>query len=333
VALYALHQVHEAEEAMAGLTGYVTPAMLIAAPTGISWSTIPVPSASATQQLTSQQDICMRATASAEAFLNQQVRCTIDVQTDSAPSRRVYMDNDGVHFTCNHFPVLAVVAAQTAPAGTFPRVYTDVTSGNWEVDDPPSINTGSAVTGGDGQGGNTILLAGGTIDGWRGRKGYRIAVTYLNGWPHAGITASMLVNALAVNVDDVTGWSVATAAAPITCPIYDGANSEVVQVIGVASVVNGTTGLAAYGPGVLTLAAGTGNVHAGPVSGVATCVISTLPATIMSAVIKMAVAEAMVRGATATSVQRNAGQTTKSGSAGDLYLEGCELLLPYRRVV
>jgi hypothetical protein len=308
--------------------------MLIAAPTGISWSTIPVPGASATQQLTSQQDICMRATASAEAFLNQQVRCTIDVQTESAPSRRVWIDGQGVgHFTCNHFPVLDVVSAETAPSGTFPRQYTQVVSGMWEVDDPPSINTGSAVTGGDGQGGNIILFAPGTVSYWNGMKGSRIAVTYLNGWPHAGITAAMLVNATAVHVDDVTGWSVATAGAPITCPIYDGGNSEVVAVVGVASTTNGTTGLAAYGPGVLTLAAGTANVHAGPTAGVANCVISTLPATIMSAVIKMAVAEALVRGATATSVQRNQGQTTKSGSPGDLYLEGCEMLLPYRRVV
>ena len=320
---------------MAGLTPYILPSTLIAAPTGISWSTIPVPSASATQQLTSQMDICVRATSSAEAFLNQQVRCTIDVQTESAPSRnRVWMDDGGVvRFMCNHFPVLAVIAAETAPAGTFPRVYTPVLDGKWEVDDPPSINTGSAVTGGDGQGGNIILLAPGVIDGWRGRKGYRVSVTYLNGWPHAGITAAMLVGALAVHVDDVTGWSVATAAAPITCPIYDGSNSEVVQVVGVTSADNGTIGLAAYGPGVLALAAGTGNVHAGPTAGVASCMISTMPATIMSAVIKMAVAEALVRGATATSVQRNQGQTTKDGSHGDLYLEGCELLLPYRRVV
>ena len=319
---------------MAGLTGYITPAMLIAAPTGISWSTIPVPSASATQQLTSQQDICMRATASAEAFLNQQVRCTIDVQTNSAPSRRAWIDRStGVmHFTCNHFPVLAVISAQTATSGVFPRQYAPVTAGTWEVDDPPSINTGSAVTGGDGQGGNIILFSPSTLT-WGGKNSNRISVTYLNGWPHAGITAAMAIPATAVHVDDVTGWSVATAAAPITCPIYDGANSEVVQVVGVASTTNGTTGLAAFGPGVLTLAANTANVHAGPISGVASCVISTLPATIMSAVIKMAVAEALVRGATATSVQRNQGQTTKSGSPGDLYLEGCELLLPYRRVV
>src|ERR1035437_8783486 len=97
---------------MAGLTPYIVPAMLIAAPTGISWSTIPVPSASATQQLSSQMDICTRATAAAEAFLNQQVRCTIDVQTDSAPSRRVWLDNSGVvHVTMNHFPVLDIVSA------------------------------------------------------------------------------------------------------------------------------------------------------------------------------------------------------------------------------
>src|ERR1017187_7070791 len=120
---------------MAGLTPYVTPAMLISAPTGISWSTIPVPSASATQQLTSQMDICVRATAAAEAFLNQQVRCTIDVQTESAPSRnRVYMDPSGVvRFTCNHFPVLAVVSAQVCPAGTFPRVFTQIVDTKWEV--------------------------------------------------------------------------------------------------------------------------------------------------------------------------------------------------------
>jgi hypothetical protein len=203
----------------------------------------------------------------------------------------------------------------------------------WEVDDPPSINTGSAVTGGDGQGGNIILLAPGTLDWWRGRKGYRISVTYLNGWPHAGITAAMDADATAIDVDDVTGWSVATADAPITCPLYDGADSEVVQVIGVATVANGTTGLAAYGPGTLTLATGTNYVHGGPTQGVSSCLISTLPATIMSAVIKMAVAEALVRGATATSVQRQPGVTTKVGSPGDLYLEGCEMLLPYRRVV
>lgn len=278
----------------------------------------------------------MRATAAAEAFLNQQVRCTIDVQTENAPYRnRVWVDRATgvVRFMANHFPVLDIVSAETCPAGTFPRVFTPVTAGNWDVDDPPSINTGSAVTGGDGQGGNVILFAPGTLSYMHGKKGFRISVTYLNGWPHAGITAAMLAHDTTVHVDDVTGWSVATAAEPITCPIYDGANTEVVQVTGVQSVVNGSTGLAAFGPGVLTLATGCNNAHAGPTAGVAACLLSTMPATIMQAVIKMAVSEALVRGATATSVQRNQGQTTKSGSHGDLYLEGCELLLPYRRVV
>lgn len=230
----------------------------------------------------------------------------------------------------NEWPVLAVVSAQYAPAAVFPRTWTALTSTQWDVEESVPVNTGSAGAAGSAQGGNAIVFQPLTASWIYGRKGFRLQANYIAGWPHAGITAAVTQNATSISVDDVTGWSIATAANPITPRIYDGGSEEIVTVTG-ATATNDTTGLAMYGPGTLTLSTGTQFSHPGPVGGISSCLITTMPGVIQRAAILLSVHEALVRGATATTVQRQPGVVVDGGGV-QLDLEAYEMLLPFRRV-
>jgi len=303
--------------------------MLISAPTGISWKTIPGPQASAAAQLAEQFNMCLRATHAVEAYCNQTLRATIDLQTESGPSRRLTVDgNTGVaRLTTNNWPVLAVVSAQVGYAGSFPRVWAPLDSNQYDVDEAPPVNTGSAVPAGSAQGSNAILLAPGMVNWSAGRRSMRVSVQYLNGWPHCGLMTGYAAGVNALHVDDVTGFGLGQ----IQPGIYEGAFSEIVTVTS-CTADNGSVGLAMNGPGTLHLAAATQFAHAGPVDGIATALVTTMPLVVQRATILLAVHEALVRGSSATTVPRQPGIVIHGGGS-DLDLNAFELLLPFRRVI
>jgi hypothetical protein len=315
---------------VSAITPYILPSTLLNSPTGIDWGTLPTPNASAALQLATQYQMCARATQAADAFCNQVLRSTVDLQTESGPHRRLTIDNDtGVaRLETENWPVLAVVSAQVAPANMFPVTWTVLTSSQYDLEYSVPVNTGSAIPGGAAQGGNYIRFAPYILSWAYGRKGMRVQVQYLNGWPHAGITQSVSLNATTLNVDDVTGWTIASASNPIAASLEDGASTEVVNVIGATP---GTLG--SSGPGILALASGCNFAHAGLTTGVPACMVTTMPSTIQTAVTWLAISQSLIRGASFLTVPNLPGSEVASGSGEGLDMLAYEQLLPYKRVI
>jgi hypothetical protein len=307
---------------------YVTPQMLISAPTGISWNTIP-PGAQVTpaQRLAEQANICGRATAEADGYVNQIIRATTDTEIYHGPGDyRVNLQQytGTVRIVLQRWPIIAVNSVMVAPNAVFPRQWQELPTGYYEAEYPASGVFGSAQPTGSGDGGQAIILAPGYVGWGLGRWGYVIQVQYVNGWPHAGLTASCTAGATTLSVDDCTGWTIPqqeTGLIGATATIYDGGQQEVIQVTG-SSVTSG--------PGTLTLASGTAFAHDSNVG----IIISTVPRDIQWAVILLAAAEALARGATSTTVQEVAGRAQNSSERGDsLRHEAHRVLDTFRRVV
>lgn len=307
---------------------YVSPQMLISAPTGISWNTIP-PGSGVTpaMRLAEQANICNRATSEADGYINQIIRATTDTEIYHGPGdyRVNIQQYTGIcRIVLQRWPVISVNSVKVAPNAVFPRQWTEVTTGYYEPEYPPSGIFGSVVPTGSGDGGQAIIISPGYVNWCLGRWGYVIQVQYTNGWPHAGLAASCLPGDTTIQVDDCTGWAIPqfeTQVVGATGTIFDAAQQEIIQVSG-ASV--------ASGPGVLTLASPLQFAHDSNTG----IIVSTVPRDIQWAVILLASAEALARGATSTTVQEVAGRAQNSSERGDsLRHEAHKILNTFRRVI
>lgn len=315
-------------------TPYVTPAMITNAPTGISWSIIPFPKSTSAQQFAEQTNICWRATQIVDGFVNQVFRSTIDNEERSGPGdfRVNYEQATGnIRWILTRWPVTDVLAVQVSANAVFPRQWTQVPSGYWDVSDPIIGVYGSYVSGGSGgSGGQSIIIAPGYA-GWDlGRNGYRFSCSYVNGWPHAGLTANVTAGSSTLTVDDVTGMTGATVF------IYDGASTETVHVASVTANSNVTLphsgGTVPGGPGTLTLSSPVLFNHAG--STPATVTVSAIPTDVLWACVLAATTQALDSGITAVTIQNLPGSQTVGGHGiDDLIQQYQELLRPYKRVI
>jgi hypothetical protein len=300
---------------MATLTPYVTPETLVSAETGISFKTVPYPGASATEQLAEQLRICWRATHRVDQICNQTLRATINQELLRGPHLRLQVDpSSGVaRVIASRWPILQVLGAQFAPAAAVSPTWTPIPLGAITIVHTGLNTYGTDTYGAAGAGPAWVQIAPGYLNWLGGRNGYLLQLTYVNGWPHAGLTASVAAGATTLPVDDCTGWVGATGW------IKDGANSEQVTV---------TQASAQSGPGTLTLAAAIQNSHA---AGLA---VTTMPWSIEWATILLAATIALTRGGTATTVQAMPGSLTGGGkSTEELLVQAEEILATYRRVI
>jgi len=309
-------------------TPYVTPSMLTSAPTGIAWNIIPFPKATTQQMLAEQTNICWRATQIVDNFCNQVLRATVDTEYLNGPDFRVtYQQSTGNgRIILQRWPVLQVLACSVSSSAAFPRQWTTLPAGMYDVENPVIGLYGSTAPSAAGEGGQSILVAPGYINWALGRRGYRIAVSYLNGWPHTSLTASAAPGATTLSVDDVTAFSGAAAF------VYDGANSETVTVSSATANANlvlpvsGTTVPA--GPGTLTLSSPLIDAHA------AGTVISSMPQDIIWAAILAATTQALESGIDAITIQNIPGSQTVGGHGVQELAQQYEVILgPYRRVI
>lgn len=312
-----------------GLTPYVTPSMLVNAPTGISWSIIPFPKASSAEQLAEQTNICARATAIVDGYCNQVLRCTVDNEQIAGPgSYRVQQQNGtgNTRIILNRWPITNILAVQWSANASFPRQWQTLPTGMYDIEYPVLGLYQSSAPTGSADGGQSILVAPGYGGWWMGRNGYRYLVSYTNGWPHTSLTQSALAGDTVLHVDDVTGWLNATGT------IYDSSNRESITVTGVTAtsplaLPNGI-GTTQSGPGTLTLASPLAYAHENGL------VVSTLPGSILWATLLHATCQALEAGITSVSIQNIPGSMTTGGKGvHDLLLEADLLLTPYRRVV
>lgn len=300
------------------LSPYITPEILTSAPTGVAWSTIP-PGKNITpaQRLAEQSNICMRVTALIDGYINQSVRATVDTEYFNGPDYRVTLQpgTGNIRIMTQRIPVLSVVSIQVSP-NVFPHQYTTVPTNMYEPEYLPiGVDTTSAPTG-SGSGGDSIIMGAGYMGWGNGRNGYRLKVTYINGWPHSGLTSSVAAGAVSLPVDDCTGFSVN---GPTSAVVYDSGQQEVVSV---------TAASTTSGAGNLTIASGLQFAHSPGV------LVSTIPGSIMWGGILWATAQALTRGATSTTVHEiPGGGQSSSGKAMTMVAEAKAILNTYRRVI
>lgn len=303
-------------------TPYVSPEMLMAAPTGISWSTIGSASGKPTQAeiFAEVANICARASAMVNSMVNSTLRATVDTETLYGPGdfRCQLQPNGRARLLMSRLPIISVVGGQWTPASAFPAQYTPIAANQFRVERPVGGSFGSSAPGGSGDGGQSILLAPGIITWAFGRLAYEVQVTYVNGWPHCSNTAACNSGDTSIQVDDITGWLNATGT------VHSSSGQEVIQV---TSVTPATTG-AITGPGTLGLA--TPLVYQHQMG----TIVTTLTDSVQQAVILLCVAQALVRGATATTVQAIPGSRSNT-TAGPAGLEDMarRLLNAYKRVI
>lgn len=297
-------------------TPYITPDILINAPTGISWETIPDFGSSLTAQLAEQTNICWRATHFIDSYCNQPLRATIDTEEVLGPDFRMTIDRNGlVRVVASRWPVTSVLSAKYSAAYVVPPQWQAIPANVMYVENSSVVDGEASVVGATGP--SAILISPGYATWAMGRRGVRLSLTYLNGYAHAGILANAQIGATTLSVDDCTGM------AGQFMQIYDGASTETVKV---------TSTSVASGPGAATLE--TGLVYQHAASTQAPIIISTIPASVQQAAIFYATYVALTRGATATTVQTMPGASVGgSGVSGSALLDHAhDLLKPYRRV-
>lgn len=302
-------------------TPYITPALLIAAVTGISWSTIPTRGAAPEEQLAEQLNICARATSLVDTECNQALRATVDTETWTGPGDfRCQLQPTGVtRLLASRGPVTAVVSGQVSSAAAFPRSWSTIPANQFEPENPLIGVYGTSAPGDAGGGGQGILVAPGWVGWGFGRQSVRLQAVYVNGWPHASLTTAAAVGDTVLHVDDITGWAGAAGT------IADGGRQENVSVTAVTPTTTG----AISGPGTLTLASAVAYTH---VRGV---LCTTLPGNAVQGAILYACSQALIRGATATTIQTISGTATgqAGGSPQALAAMAAAMVHPYKRVI
>ena len=301
-------------------TPYITPNILINAPTGISWETIPEFNSAPDAQLAEQVNICWRTSHWIDAYCNQPLRATVDTEEILGPDYRMTVDNNGLtRVQLSRWPVTEVAYAQYTSSAIVPPQWQQIPTDYCYIENTVTISGGISIEAAAGP--SDVRIAPGYISWWSGRNGLRLQLTYINGWAHAGIITGAELGDTQVNVDDCTGMWNGTVGRGMW--IYDGANTEYVTVAGTS---------VASGPGVVTFTSPLVYSHAASTQ--QPVMISALPASIQQAAILYATMQALQRGATATTVQNMPGSITTNGDAYDSMMKEIkEILKPFRRVI
>lgn len=302
-------------------TPYVTPAMLTNAPTGISWATIPFRNATSDEQYAEQLNMCQRATSMVDTACNYVLRATINTEVLSGPDYRITINPDtGVaRAMMTRAPVVQVLGGNVSATNQFPPSWVSLAATSFVPEVPPIGIYGTSSPSDAGEGGPGILVQPGVVTWALGRNGYRLSLTYVNGWPHTSLTDAVDAGSTTVPVDDCTGWApVDVGGQGATGVLKDGATQE---------AVTATAATATSGPGTLTLSRPLTYGHQPGV------ICTTLPEQLQWATILFCVAQALSRGSTATTVQATPGTGQSSGGGvTDVEKRAVELCHPYRRV-
>ena len=291
-----------------GHTPYVTPDQLISGqwPTGVAWGTLPDTSQDSPptppQNFAVIAMICQQATSAVQQILNQPAHAEELTEEYSGPDFRVTVDwsSGNGRIIASRWPVTQVVSVQVSPNAAWPRQWTSLPSGNFEPEYPVDGLYGASAPSA-GAGGQGILFAPGYVcwpSGWPGgqvygRRRFRVAFTYLAGWPHTSLTAAADAGAETIDVDECTGW------------LLTGTNGGTVGAMGIVYDATGggqepvtvTQASETTGPGTLTLSSALQYAHG---TGI---MVSALPPTIIWATALLAAASADTRGVTATTIQ------------------------------
>lgn len=302
--------------------------MLLATNMGISWGSFPKSGSSPADQLAAQLEICWVVTSEMDTLAAQTLRATVDVEQEFGPDFIVtILPNGWARFLLSHWPILRLVSAQYASAGSIPPItWTAIPATSMITEHTGLPTTGTIVPSGAGPGPTAALIAPGYIDWNAGRKGYLVQVTSINGYPTAGIDTAVLAGATTIHVDDVTGWWDPVQLAGARGTIYDPPLRETVTVAGMTPDVAG----AISGPGTLTLASALQFNHTpGEASTTlpnTNILLSSMPNAVIQAGMYLATHYGLIRGGTSAVVQSSRPQSTQ-GSGGSQWYDRAEKLL------
>lgn len=322
-------------------TPYVTSGLLTASVTGVSWSIVPKPKATAAEIKAAVTDIAWRATSILDTDCNQVLRSTVASEELTGPGYpRCNVDRNtgnGVIQT-KWWPVTEVLAIQVSSNRSFPRAWTPVPNGQWEIRHP-LITVGDTASATAPDGGWTVDVAPGWIGcspygrtpaggytGGGGRGSQRVQICHLNGWPHTSLTAGAAEGVSVLNVDDVTGWAGASGF------MYDGAATEPVAVASVSAtnpvVLPNGAGTAQSGPGTVTLTSPLAFDHDQG------AMVSAFPATLIQAAILACAVQALTGGTDALTIQSVGGEhSSPQPSADGMTKQYRALLAHFMRVI
>ena len=230
---------------------YVTWQDLQRMPLGVAWSAMGAPntfSPGSEENRAQLTEICFTATNFALVEVNQELAAGIQSEQLAGPrSHRIGVAPSGeMRFLTTYFPILKVVAGCFNPAGLFPPAYTLIPPGYaYPEEQPFTYGTGlpSASTGGMA----AIRMSPGYAGGWYGGSGGTMyTMQYVSGWPHAELTEAIAAGVSEIPVDEILGF------AGTTVPIFDGPNTEQVQVASVTpNAPAAWSATSTYNPGVL----------------------------------------------------------------------------------
>ena len=290
----------------------------------MSWSTIPAgqgvsPAAKTAEQL----NILSRATARADSYCGQVLRATIDNEQVAGPDYRLTIQNGtgNGRIILSRWPIIQIISVMVAPNAVFPRQWTQIPAGQWDIEVPTIGLLGSIAPAAAIDGGQAIVIPPGWVNWGLGRHGWLVRVQYVNGWPHTSLTAAVEAGEQTLPVDDCTGWGITgewgnTGAA---ATVFDVSKQETIQSTA-ASVTSGPGNVTTASPLVYDHPAGT--------------MVSSLPQQVIGAVILFSAAEALTRGATSTTVHSIPGGGASGGKGPeDLIGEGELLLHGLRRTI
>lgn len=294
--------------------------------TGIDWLSLP-PGSQVTQaqRQAEQINVAGRATSRADGFCRQVLRATAVQEQLYGPDYYLTVQNgSGLgRAILSYWPVLSITKVEVAP-NTFPRQWTTVTSGYYDIERPALGFYNSVAPAAAPIGGQAILIDQGYVSWCNGRNGFVVRVSYVNGWPHTSLTETATPvgsGTQTIAVDDCTGWAITGEFGQVGAAglVYDLGLQETIQV---------TEASATSGPGTLTLASPLANTH------VAGVMITTLPQSVIDAVILYATAQALQRGATSTTIHAIPGGSGGGADSPDVAIKRAnDLLAPFRTTI
>jgi hypothetical protein len=294
-----------------GKTPYVTPEVLKAAPTGLSWGTIPNSKSTPLQNKAELFNICSRATAKVDNFCNTSLRGQYYTEVFRGPGNVQFsiLPNGVAKFIPSNPPAQQVQSASFRSSSAFPATWSTIASNLLEVEQ-------------FGSGGYPSILLAPGYSGWgNGRYGYAVKIQYLAGWSHTSTIAAATAGATTIRVNDITGWMFFGSGT-----LRDPTGTEGITVTSVTPDV----AAAISGSGTLTLATALTYAH-NPGT-----LLSTFTEDIIDAAINYSCADALRRGTASISIQ--SVHMGGGGGAGPVGIESYELaaedvLDSYRRVL
>jgi len=230
------------------------------------------------------------------------------------------VDNQGMtRVLTSRWPVTEIIGAQYTSAIVAGPTWNPIPLNGLFIENALTIQSGVSIESAAGP--SAIRIVPGYANWLQGRNYYRLQITYVNGWAHAGIISSVSLGATEVAVDDCTGMTDGTIGRGMW--IYDGAATEYVQIASTS---------VSSGPGIATLK--TPLLYSHNASTQQPVIISALPESVQEAAILHATYQALTRGATATTVQNMPGSVVSQSASNATILDSVkDILKPYRRVI